>query len=174
MTDDIAPQHRLQAHPTARRTPPSPAFAQSRQASSPLDATSPCTSLRPHAAHLTDLTPLAAGDQALKTLSQAILQRVRSTDVVARLGGDEFAIVLSEVDEPHALIVAEDIRTAVAARELDPEIHITCGLVPFDEHRNLLPDDALIAADTALYQAKNNGKNQVQIYHGASRARVNA
>jgi diguanylate cyclase (GGDEF)-like protein len=116
----------------------------------------------------------AAGDQALRTLSQAILQRVRSTDVVARLGGDEFAVVLSEADEPHALIVAEDIRAAVAARELDPEIHITCGLVPFDEHQNLLPDDALIAADTALYQAKEKGKNQVQIYHGASRARVNA
>jgi diguanylate cyclase (GGDEF)-like protein len=121
----------------------------------------------------------AAGDEALKTLSQAILERVRSTDVVARLGGDEFAVVLGEADEQHALIVAEDIRTAVAARNPDPPIHITCGLVPFDEHRNLLPDDAMIAADTALYQAKENGKNQVRIYHddapaSAPRAIVNA
>ena len=116
----------------------------------------------------------AAGDEALKTLSQAILQRVRSTDVVARLGGDEFAVVLSEADERHALIVAEDIRTGVAARNLEEPIHITCGLVPFDEHRDLAADDALIAADTALYEAKNKGKNQVRIYHDASRRKVNA
>jgi diguanylate cyclase len=114
----------------------------------------------------------AAGDEALKTLSQAILERVRSTDVVARLGGDEFAVVLSEADEQHALIVAEDIRTGVAARNLYPPIHITCGLVPFDEHRNLLADDAMIAADIALYQAKENGKNQVQIYHDDAKARA--
>jgi GGDEF domain-containing protein len=72
------------------------------------------------------------------------------------------------------MIVAEDIRTAVAARNLEEPIHITCGLVPFDEHRNLLPDDALIAAEIAFYQAKEKGKNQVRIYHGASRRMVNA
>lgn len=116
----------------------------------------------------------AAGDEALKTLSQAILERVRTSDVVARLGGDEFAVVLSEADEGDALVVAEDIRASVAARNLDPEIHITCGLVPFDEHRELAADDALIAADTALYEAKEKGKNQVRIYRGASRAKVNA
>ena len=70
----------------------------------------------------------AAGDQALKTLSQAILERVRATDVVARLGGDEFAVVLPETDEQHALIVAEDIRTAIAAHNPEEPIHITCGL----------------------------------------------
>jgi diguanylate cyclase (GGDEF)-like protein len=116
----------------------------------------------------------AAGDEALKTLSQAILERVRASDVVARLGGDEFAIVLSEADEQHALIVAEDIRAGIAARALDPEIHITCGVVPFDEHRDLAAADAMVAADIALYQAKDKGKNRVQIYHGAWRARVNA
>jgi diguanylate cyclase (GGDEF)-like protein len=114
----------------------------------------------------------AAGDEALKTLSQAILQRVRVGDVVARLGGDEFAVVLSEADERQALVVAEDIRTGVAARNLDPPIHITCGLVPFDEHRDLLADDALIAADIALYEAKEKGKDQVRIYHDDASAAV--
>jgi diguanylate cyclase (GGDEF)-like protein len=116
----------------------------------------------------------AAGDEALKTLSQAILQRVRASDVVARLGGDEFAVVLPEADEQQALIVAEDIRAGVASRNLDPPIHITCGLVPFDEHRDLVADDALIAADIALYEAKDKGKDQVRIYHDASRRMLNA
>ena len=99
---------------------------------------------------------------------------MRAGDVVARLGGDEFAVVLSEADEQHALIVAEDIRAGVAARNLEEPIHVTCGLVPFDEHRDLLADDAMIAADIALYEAKKKGKDQVRIYHRASRRKVNA
>jgi diguanylate cyclase (GGDEF)-like protein/PAS domain S-box-containing protein len=121
---------------------------------------------------LNDTHGHAAGDRALKALGQAILNRVRASDVVARLGGDEFAVVLPEADERQALAVAEDIRADVAASGDDAETHITCGLVPFDEHWDLLAHDVLIAADIALYEAKEKGKNRVQIYHGDASAAV--
>jgi diguanylate cyclase (GGDEF)-like protein len=112
----------------------------------------------------------AAGDRALTTLGQAILDRVRAADVVGRLGGDEFAVVLPEADEQQALAVADDIRAGVAARDLDPAIRITVGLVQFDEHWDVAAEDALVAADIALYEAKEKGKDRVQVYHGAASA----
>jgi len=114
----------------------------------------------------------AAGDAALKALGQAISDRVRDSDVVARLGGDEFAIVLPETDEQSARAVSEDIRVALAARDIDPPLHISGGIVLFDGEQELLADDALIAADIALYEAKESGKDQIRVYKGSARAAV--
>jgi diguanylate cyclase (GGDEF)-like protein len=110
----------------------------------------------------------AAGDQALQALAQAIRERVRAGDTVARIGGDEFAVILPEAQEHDALMVAEDIRTSVAAREVDARIAVTGGLVMFDGRRELSAANALIAADIALYEAKEAGKDRVQIYHGGA------
>jgi diguanylate cyclase (GGDEF)-like protein/PAS domain S-box-containing protein len=121
---------------------------------------------------LNDTRGHAAGDAALKALAQAIRDRVRASDVVARLGGDEFAVLFPDAHEQHALAIAESIRDGVAAHHLDPPLHITGGIVSFDEHWNLAADDAMVAADIALYEAKEKGKDQVQLYRGTARAAV--
>jgi diguanylate cyclase (GGDEF)-like protein/PAS domain S-box-containing protein len=113
-----------------------------------------------------------AGDEALTMLARTILSRLRASDLVGRLGGDEFAIMLHEVGPDEALTIAEDIRVAIAAGQSDPPVRVTGGLLLYDGSNDLIADDALIAADIALYEAKENGKDRVQIYRGSASAAV--
>lgn len=120
---------------------------------------------------LNDTCGHAAGDSALKALAQAIRAQVRAEDTVARIGGDEFAVLLCETDEVQARAFAEKIRAA-AELELDSAIHITGGLVTFGAASELTASDALIAADIALYEAKEAGKDRLRVYHGSAGAAV--
>jgi diguanylate cyclase (GGDEF)-like protein len=112
------------------------------------------------------------GDEVLKALAQSISSRLRTSDLVGRLGGDEFAILLHEVGPDEALTIAEDIRMTIAARQTDPSVRVTAGLLLCDGSNELVADDALIAADIALYEAKEHGKGGVQIYRGSASAAV--
>ncbi len=114
----------------------------------------------------------AAGDAALKRFAKTISLRVRESDVVARLGGDEFAIVLPETDEQHACAVVEDIRAELAKRDIDHPLRVSAGLTLFDGGQELVADDALIAADIALYEAKEKGKDRTRVYRGSAGAAV--
>lgn len=108
----------------------------------------------------------AAGDAALKALALEIRRRTRGTDVVARLGDDELAIALHEADEREALAVAEDIRARLAAGATDPPIQLSIGIAPFEAPQELVADDLLTAADMALFEAKQSGRDQIRIYRG--------
>ncbi len=106
------------------------------------------------------------GDEVLVELARRLQRCVRTEDRVARWGGEEFLLLVQDVDEEGAMQVAEKIRRVVArtpfvttAGELD--IAISVGLATHDE---TIPTDKLIAqADHALYQAKQNGRNRVEI-----------
>lgn len=111
-----------------------------------------------------------AGDQALRTIAQALQQHLkRPTDLVSRFGGEEFAIILPNTTAEGALQVAETIRDAVAsigfewdgsAIPLTISIGVSVDVVANDQHSTAL----LEQADKALYQAKNGGRNQVRLY----------
>jgi len=116
-----------------------------------------------------------AGDDCLITVAKILDQSlVRSTDFVARYGGEEFVAVLPETSMESALTIAEQIRHNVAQANIphlhsDVADHLTLSLgvastVPVDD---VVPDDLLKAADTALYQAKEAGRNQVNCFAGA-------
>jgi diguanylate cyclase (GGDEF)-like protein len=113
-----------------------------------------------------DLHGHAAGDRALTAVARTILDRVRSSDVVGRLGGDEFAIALHEADEASALSVVAEVRAQLAGLGVDPPVRVSCGIVVFDGDHELGPDDLLTAADVALFEAKEAGRNQVRVYRG--------
>jgi diguanylate cyclase (GGDEF)-like protein len=114
----------------------------------------------------------AAGDRLLKAIAQVIMERVRETDVVARLGGDEFAVILPEADMAAALAVAESLRELVRDRpsELPVATGVSVGVAPFEPTHNHTADDLMVAADMALYRAKEKGGDCVEVYSGEASA----
>src|ERR1700753_325266 len=88
----------------------------------------------------------AAGDVMLKAVSESLRARARATDVVARLGSDEFAVLLPEVSEEEALIVARDIRSVLCERQIGPPIMASVGIA-------LLTGDEEVASDDILARA---------------------
>jgi two-component system, cell cycle response regulator len=108
------------------------------------------------------------GDRVLEEVSTALAQSARSTDLVARYGGDEFAIVAPETNAADAYQFAERIRRRVASSAVVEagvrvEVRVSIGVssAPDDEFRNAM--QMIDLADRALYRAKENGRNRVEI-----------
>jgi diguanylate cyclase (GGDEF)-like protein len=107
----------------------------------------------------------AVGDQAIISVATACQQGKRDSDVVGRLGGEEFAILLPETGSARAAVVAERIRESVAGHLLsahDAQFKLTISVGTAAATASMSGTDALLrAADHALYQAKNEGRNRV-------------
>lgn len=108
------------------------------------------------------------GDLLLKTVAGRVVDCVRESDTVARLGGDEFVVLLPRLENAKdALAVAEKIRDALATpfclAENSFEISASIGVALYPEHGD---DEVTLTrnADAAMYQAKQNGRNQVVLY----------
>ncbi len=109
------------------------------------------------------------GDDVLIKTAKTLLLSVRSMDVVARYGGDEFLIILPETSKRVAAQIAERIRAAVDGLAIYPEsadmgrrLSVSIGLASYPGQADTI--EALLSnADTALYLAKKNGKNRVEI-----------
>jgi diguanylate cyclase (GGDEF)-like protein len=114
----------------------------------------------------------AAGDRVLKAVAKGLAQRVRETDVVARLGGDEFAVLLPEANLAQALALAENLRDLIheAQPELPIPVGVSIGVAVFEPDHRLGIDEVMAAADSALYCAKERGKNSIEVYSGQARA----
>lgn len=104
------------------------------------------------------------GDIAIKTVADVLKKNARSIDVAARIGGEEFDLLLPGVDSCGGLIAAERIRAAIAECNLVQigQITASIGVVTFPEHSTNL-DELLELVDQAMYKAKRNGRNQVQL-----------
>jgi diguanylate cyclase len=108
-----------------------------------------------------------AGDECLKAMAGVLkVPVIRSTDVAARYGGEEFAVILPATDQDSAVQVAERIRLAV--EELDIvyadrpiPLRLSLGVAGWIPQTGEQVIALIHAADTALYQAKENGRNQV-------------
>lgn len=106
------------------------------------------------------------GDQVLVALADTCRRLLREVDVVGRLGGEEFAVILPGATAQGALAVAEKLRLAcgeidVASAKGSVRFTIWIG-VSFLTDADTLPD-LLHRADIALYKAKNNGRNRVEV-----------
>ena len=109
----------------------------------------------------------ALGDRALEIFADAARQSMRSSDLLGRLGGEEFAAVLSDTSRDKAVAVAERIRAnfAQAALEVDNRplgATVSIGLVHCEDGALDVPE-LLAQADQALYFAKENGRNRVEV-----------
>ncbi|EML7264461.1 GGDEF domain-containing protein, partial [Raoultella ornithinolytica] len=104
------------------------------------------------------------GDQALIQVSAAIRNAVRSRDIVARFGGEEFMVLLTNSTAEAASLAAERIRQQVYDLKIPhmfnesvaTNVTISIGMTPLMDSDI---DGALKRADTALYEAKGQGRN---------------
>jgi diguanylate cyclase (GGDEF)-like protein len=109
-----------------------------------------------------------AGDLALSTFAQTVVGNVRRADLTARYGGEEFVVLMPNTSAQEAYMVAEKIRLAVAATDVDlPDrvavrLTVSIGVAAYPEDT----DDAAELfglADAALYQAKRTGRDRTCI-----------
>ncbi len=110
-----------------------------------------------------------AGDDLLRQLTAVLQSVVRKRDTLARLGGDEFAILLEDCDIEKGMRVAQSILSQInnfrfAWSDKYFSLGVSIGMVSLDASCDGIID-ALGAADSACYTAKESGRNRVHIYH---------
>lgn len=107
-----------------------------------------------------------AGDMVLRQLAKVVYNALRNEDLFARIGGEEFAIVLRQVDEKRAHVLAERVRRTVEVNKFmwgGTRIRVTISLGVATLHRANFRDanELVHAADEFLYKAKRSGRNRV-------------
>ncbi|MNI16274.1 Response regulator PleD [compost metagenome] len=103
------------------------------------------------------------GDTILIEVSNIIKSAIREGDVAARWGGEELAIYLPQIAKDQTLRIAERIRQRIM-NETQPQVTVSCGLADWNwEEEKISVESLFYKADMALYQAKNNGRNQVKV-----------
>ena len=107
----------------------------------------------------------AVGDQVLANVGAVMRGAMRSHDFAGRNGGEEFAILLPDTEIPAALRIAERVRAAIAEMSLpgiDVTVTVSVGVAGYPEHART-PDRLERLADAALYLAKRQGRNRVEL-----------
>ena len=106
------------------------------------------------------------GDQVLRLVAHTLKSVLKGRDLPARWGGEEFAVILPGTSSQNAYIVAEQIRKAIAAKELIKRssgenmgsINVSIGVAQTQQNDD--PQNLIEQADTALYKAKETGRNR--------------
>ncbi len=110
-----------------------------------------------------------AGDQLLQQVAERLSLRLRGVDTICRLGGDEFTVLLEDLPHPEAAgLVATNIISALSEswqlqNGSDVRIGVSIGIAVYPLHGHSA-DDLLQQADTALYKAKNEGRNRFKYF----------
>lgn len=103
------------------------------------------------------------GDEVLRQLANMLTQQLRKADVVCRYGGEEFAILLPEITGENAAAVADKLRRVIEAFPfpgVPRPVTISAGVARFPDNGSTR-DDLVKAADEALYNAKQSGRNRI-------------
>jgi diguanylate cyclase (GGDEF)-like protein len=125
-----------------------------------------------HFKRVNDTWGHAAGDAVLREFAQRIEAQVRASDVAARFGGEEFVVLMPTTSVAAARLLAERIRTAVAAEPVQMPngeavtITVSIGIasaqpLPNSNDLKTVGDSLLARADVALYRAKSEGRNRI-------------
>jgi diguanylate cyclase (GGDEF)-like protein len=106
------------------------------------------------------------GDEILKKLAWIIKKATRDTDLVGRYGGEEFIIALNETPKSSAYEVAERIRQTIQKKQLMGnlrELTVSIGISSYPQDSKWI-EEIINKADDALYEAKDKGKNRVEVF----------
>ncbi len=118
------------------------------------------------------------GDTLIRAVAAVLRERVRATDIVARLSGDEFAVLMPQADTAGALQLGEDLRAQVAEGvPTDTEQAagtISVGITMFGgkAEAEAGAEAVLVAADQAMYRAKQDGRNRIALFSDPSEGGV--
>ena len=112
-----------------------------------------------------------AGDDCLKKVASALEETVhRPADLVARYGGEEFVIILPETTEEGALAIADKMLRKIVDLNIPHEesdaashVSLSIGIATMMPDEDELPETLIRAADQALYQAKEHGRNRIEV-----------
>jgi diguanylate cyclase (GGDEF)-like protein/PAS domain S-box-containing protein len=109
-----------------------------------------------------------AGDQIIRSVASLLRRQLRETDIIARLGGDEFAVLLPHTAAEEAATVASGLLSAVRAHEVvvagrAVQMTTSLGVAQFGEDGNTA-EELLAAADAAMYQAKDAGRDRMHVF----------
>ena len=116
-----------------------------------------------HFKQVNDTLGHAAGDHVLQKIAELISGRIRSHDIFSRWGGEEFVILTPKNDVEQAAVLAEILRDMIEQFDFGNDLQLTCSF-GVTRHTCGEPVEAFIGrADSALYQAKHNGRNRVEI-----------
>ena len=110
-----------------------------------------------------------AGDVVLQTVAGLLKDQLRDTDIVARYGGEEFALVLPETSETAAVKLAKNLRKKIESvvcpvEQKNLELSVTMSFGVSSSKGVESSADLISNADSALYQAKKEGRNRVCRY----------
>jgi len=129
-----------------------------------------------HFKQFNDLNGHAAGDAALKAFADVFQSNIRSEDIACRYGGEEFTIILPDTTVKGACDRADSILAAISSLRVTTghqsfngfSVSIGIAFFPGD---GATADELLQHADSALYDAKHNGRNQASLYERAFSAK---
>jgi two-component system, cell cycle response regulator len=109
------------------------------------------------------------GDIVLREFAQLVRSYTRKSDIFARYGGEEFIMLLPQTEQKGAITEAERIRKAVVehsfhAKEANIRITLSAGIASLPNNRIKNYDELIHSADTAMFEAKQKGRNSVVVY----------
>src|SRR5688500_10329661 len=112
--------------------------------------------------HINDAAGHDAGDVALCMLADNLRAEMRAVDTPARFGGDEFVIILPQANTEGAVMVAERLRKRIEQTDVPKfgQVTASLGVATLPPHASSR-DSLVVAADRALYNSKNAGRNRV-------------
>lgn len=111
-----------------------------------------------------------AGDKVLKSLTSLLKNKLRKVDLIARIGGEEFAVLLVETPETRAIKIAHRILKSVKQKQITYgdqtiSISVSIGVSPtLMTDKKETVENLISRADSALYRAKNSGRNTIKIF----------
>jgi diguanylate cyclase (GGDEF)-like protein len=117
-----------------------------------------------HFKRINDTWGHAAGDDTLAALGDLLPRLVRAADTVSRVGGEEFGVLLPDCPAPQARARADALRAEVwaASRDWKHPVTVSVGVATVPDSADAL-DDLVVAADMALYAAKESGRDRVRV-----------
>ncbi|MGH2981990.1 MAG: putative bifunctional diguanylate cyclase/phosphodiesterase [Solirubrobacterales bacterium] len=116
-----------------------------------------------HFKHVNDTAGHQAGDNVIREIAELLRARARVSDAVARLSGDEFAVLLPQTDREGALRFAEDLRREVRLQTTasgPTPVTVSIGVAMFGGETEEGGEPALVSADLAMYEAKEQGRDR--------------
>ncbi|RCW69775.1 GGDEF domain-containing protein [Saliterribacillus persicus] len=111
------------------------------------------------------------GDECLKVVADTVQSLLRKEDFIARYGGEEFVVILPKTDQIEAENIAKQIITGMMELNYEhlysntkPYITLSLGVATIFESSDCSPSELMQRADRALYRAKSNGRDRVEIF----------